>query len=461
VKQTNAAAASATANASTTIAQSGAPTTDAANSGSQGSDQSVISSQDVSAVAVVVQTGADNVSFVSAGELVSLDQTNAVASVAVAKAGFAAIQAVSQTQSGAGDGAIHRQGGVQEIDNLQSAFASARAVQSHTRNQSEISSKKHSVAKILAVVQINFAQAAALAQSFSSIAQNLTQVQVGGGKNQTQTADQWAVNLQVADASSEVAQTSAMNLNDVEIPARGLWNPALTQSNVVGVASQMKNTSSIEQAITQTASGPVTWIEYAEQNAKVVQTGTASALATNTGFNVAGWRGPVAPEPVSLPAPPTLEPLLTLAAPRAFAAQSTDELDQPVRPRGGTTGKAGSPRHPNRHLSGKPSTRRHGASSTGTRFAAGSTTVTSAPTSAPTRSTPRASTPHAPAPLLCTRALCRDGSQIGGTTRAPSMGAYAALARPFKLAAPGVGRLLDYAPTLGRSVDIAAFERPG
>jgi hypothetical protein len=41
------------------------------------------------------------------------------------------------------------------------------------------------------------------------------------------------------------------------------------------------------------------------------------------------------------------------------------------------------------------------------------------------------------------------------------MGAFAALTRPFKLAAPGVGRLLDYAPTLGRSVDIAAFERPG
>ncbi len=232
VKQTNAAAASATANATTTIAQTGAATTDAANSGSQAGDQSVISSQDVSAVAVVVQTGADNASFVSAGDLVSLDQTNAVASIAVAAAGFAAIQAVSQTQSGAGDGAIHRQGGAQEIDNLQSAFASARAVQSHTRNHSEISSKKHSVAKILAVVQINFAQAAALATSFSSITQNLTQVQVGGGKNQTQTADQWAVNVQVADASSEVAQTFAGNLNDVEIPARGLWNPALTQSNV-------------------------------------------------------------------------------------------------------------------------------------------------------------------------------------------------------------------------------------
>jgi len=59
------------------------------------------------------------------------------------------------------------------------------------------------------------------------------------------------------------------------------------------------------------------------------------------------------------------------------------------------------------------------------------------------------------------RALCRDGSQIGGTPRSPSSGAFADLTRPLKLAAPGVGRLLDYAPTLGRSVDIAAFERPG
>jgi hypothetical protein len=302
----------------------------------------------------------------------------------------------------------------------------------------------------------------------SSIAQNLTQVQVGGGRNQTQTADQWAVNIQIAEASSEVAQTSAVNLNDVEIPDRGLWNPALNQSNAVGVASQMNNISSIDQAITQAASGPVTWVESAEQSARIVQSGTASALGTNTGFNVAGWTGPMAPEETGLPAPTTLEPLQTISGARAFAAAPTaaDELDQPVRPSGGSVVGPATPRHPGRHVgqhvSGKPSKRGHGATSTGTRFAPGpGSTLISTPASAPTRSTPRASTPQAPGPQLCMRALCRDGSQIGGTPRSPSSGAFADLTRPFKLAAPGVGRLLGYAPTLGRSVDIAAFERPG
>jgi hypothetical protein len=472
VTQTNSAVASASANATTTIGQTAASTTDAANSGSQATDQSVISSQDVTAVAVVVQTGADNASFVSSDFVVTVDQTNAVASVAVARAGFTAIQAVSQTQSAAGDGALHRQGAVQEIDNLQSAFASARAVQSHSRNHSEVSSKKTSVTKILAVVQLNFAQAAALATSISSILQILTQVQVGGGANhnQTQTADQWAANIQVAEASSEVAQSFVGNIVDVDFPAGGLtnkspiWKTPLTQSNTVGVASQMTNTSSIEQAITQMASGPVTWIESAEQSAKVVQTGTASALATQPGrFNIVSWNGPITAAPTSQPAS-TLEPLQTVAAPRAFAAGQTADraVDDSVRPRGGAaTGTTGLPRHPNRHVSTKPSKGGHGASSDRTRFVVGSTTGAPMPSAAPERSTPRATTPHEPAPLICLRALCRDGLQLGGLTRSPSTGAFAALTRPFKLAAPGVGRLLDYAPTLGRSVDIAAFERPG
>jgi hypothetical protein len=469
VTQTNSAVASASANATTTIAQTGASTTDAANTGSQVSDQSVISSQDVSAVAVVVQTGADNASFVSSDFVVTVGQTNAIASVAVAKAGFTAIQAVLQSQSAAGDGALHRQGAVQEIDNLQTAFASARAAQSQSRNHSEISSKKTSVTKILAVVQLNFAQAAALATSMSWILQNLTQTQVGGGKNQTQTADQWAVNIQVAEASSEVAQSFVGNIVDIDFPAGGLtnksaiWNKPLIQSNTVGVASEMHNTSSIEQAITQMASGPVTWIESAEQSAKVIQTGTASALATQTGrFNVVRLTRPVAGAPTTQTGP-ALEPLQTLAATRAFApGQSADRaIEDSVRPRGGAaTGPGGLPRHPNRLVSTKPSRGGHGASSDRTRFVAGSTGAPT-PSAAPAQSTPRATTPHAPAPLICLRALCRDGLQLGGLTRSPSTGAFAALTRPFKLAAPGVGRLLDYAPTLGRSVDIAAFERPG
>jgi hypothetical protein len=49
----------------------------------------------------------------------------------------------------------------------------------------------------------------------------------------------------------------------------------------------------------------------------------------------------------------------------------------------------------------------------------------------------------------------------GGPAAGLSAAWFALQPRAFKLAAPGVGRLLDQAPALGRPVDIAPFERPG
>jgi hypothetical protein len=472
VTQSNVAAASASAEADTSIAQATQAATDFATSGAQLTDQSVVSTQVVMANATVDQTGAGNFSFVGSGVLTSVEQTNTVGSIAVATARFVVTQTVSQSQVAVNDGAVHQQVAGQGIDNLQSAFASARAAQAHSRNRNDISSKLRSLAPIGAIVQANSVLSAALATSKSSLTQTISQLQTGGGAKQIEIASQWAVNIQAADASAEVAQAFTGNVNDVDIPARGLFNPPLSQSNAVSALGQMTNMSSIEQEITQNESGAFNWIENADQTATIVQTGDASANAVQAGHvNIAGWNGPIAPEPTGTPGPisSSTTPLghlggSTVKLQSAFAVgQGAGDVSDAVKPSSsrGRSG-VGHPSTPRVHrtVGAKPYAGGSATSRTHVPFAA---TATAARTPATASSSTSASKPsRGPVPPWCSRAECQNGFQFGSApTRSPATGAFAAITRPFRLAAPGVGRLLDHAPTLGRSVDIAAFERPG
>jgi hypothetical protein len=215
----------------------------------------------------------------------------------------------------------------------------------------------------------------------------------------------------------------------------------------------MSNDARITQELSQTENGAfVTWTETAQQTASITQSGAAVASAEHAGIeNVAHWSGPVAAgvgsgegqagapatDAVAANEPSVTETVVPTGAtiPVSVSAPGRRELSRPWRDRASSR-----LRGPGRALVSAPAAPSRGRSTT-TALAAQATVV--AGTCAP---------------------FCRQGFGSGagsGAASAPSGAWYALQPRTEKLAAPGVGRLLEDAPALGQPVDTAPFERPG
>ncbi|OLE00086.1 MAG: hypothetical protein AUG91_05120 [Actinobacteria bacterium 13_1_20CM_4_69_9] len=400
IVQANDAVATANASASTDVEQQASQNAP----DSQATEQQIDLIQTADAEAVVDQAGASNSSVVTAGRLSSLEQWNLVSASATSTADFTARQTSSQSlQLTAGDVAAHQEGASQQITIVQTAGATARAAQAGAHNRTKIAARGRSEAPIGAISQSNAAGAWTLASSSAAVVQQITQHQLGEGADQFALAGQDATLIQDAQADAEVAQANLGNTSSVLIPAGGIFNPPISQSNDVHASAQMTNGAVVEQHISQSESGAfITWSATAEQTATVTQP----------------WGG-----------------TLPVATPTALPpAQSGLVLSAPPRSRSQT-----------------PST-----SSTSSSSAAG----TPRRMSAPAMSAPRA---DAAIDIGDCAPFCRGGISGGliGLAIGVSGAWYALRPRSYKLAAPGVGRLLDDAPALGRSVDIALFERPG
>jgi len=452
ITQTNDASATAVASASLSVQQQTSQETQ--NSGAVlSADQVVDVVQAADASSFVSQTAAANWSVVTAGEVSTLAQWNLVEASSTAQASFEAGQAISQSlQLTSGDLAEHRQTALQEIVVVQTADAGTRATQTRAHNRNVVASTAHSRAPTGPVSQANTAWVEAVAVSSASVSQRISQQQLGEGADQVAAAAQNATTLQDAQAGAEVAQADLGNTNDVLIPHGGLSNPALDQSNVVHASAQMTNDAAIDQKIVQSENGAfVVWNATAEQHATIIQSGDASASAAQAGIeNLAGWRGEIAgafagsgsvsdgmsATPVVLEeAPPgRIGTALPPTAGGVVAADATLELVSPPR----TPTPATAFRHSS---SGAPTL---GAPSSGVSI------------------TPRAAESRLEAGSCAPFCHTAYGSGLDGGPAAGLSGAWYALQpRAFKPAAPGVGRLLDDAPALGRPVDIAPFERPG
>jgi len=226
----------------------------------------------------------------------------------------------------------------------------------------------------------------------------------------------------------------------------------------VHASAQMTNSAVVEQHITQSESGAfITWSATAEQTATVIQSGDASASADQAGIeNVAGWTGPIA-TPFSAPASDAAG---VGAGPIGLLRSGISAgPGRAVLPPGGTlpvaTPAALPPARGGLVLSAPARSRSQTASTSASSAAAAPRHM-----SATAMSAPRA---DAAIDIGDCAPFCRGGISGGLTGLAIGVSGawYALRPRSYKLAAPGVGRLLDDAPALGRSVDIALFERPG
>lgn len=452
IVQSNAAVATANASASTDLEQQtrqNAPEL-------QGAGQQTDLIQSADADSVVDQTGAGNSSVITAGRPSSLEQWNLVSASSTSTAEFTAKQAISQSlQLTAGDVADHRESASQQITIVQTASAAARAAQAGAHNRTKIGARGHSEAPIGAITQSNTANVWTLAGSRAAVVQQVTQHQLGEGADQVALAGQDATLIQDAEADAEVAQANLGNTNSVLIPAGGIFNPPISQSNDVHASAQMTNGAVVEQDIAQSESGAfITWSATAEQAATVVQSGDASASADQAGIeNLAGWTGPIA------------TPFSAHSSDGAIVAAPLSRLIRSDAPRG--SGRAVLPvgrTMPVATPAALPPARGAVALSAPTRDRGGTASSSSAAVALRHVIAPAVSAPRAAAVDIGDCApFCRGGLSggIAGLAIGVSGAWYALQPRSFKLAAPGVGRLLDDAPALGRSVDIAPFERPG
>ena len=225
ITQTNSSAATATAIASFTQAQS-------AGDEPAGVVQVVSNSQRADAAAEAVQIRPTNVNVITAGVLDGLIQENTAEATASATVDLAVSQTATRTKDEAAAGAPASS--TQTVTSSQSAIADARAVQVDATNVNTVSSPAPSTAEIGRVEQQNTAGAEASAASTGSVAQNVSQSQTGEGPQEA-SASQTSASTQAATASAQASQTRVGNLNDVVIPVLGVSNPALAQSNSLAV----------------------------------------------------------------------------------------------------------------------------------------------------------------------------------------------------------------------------------
>jgi hypothetical protein len=412
--------------------------------------QGISSDQSAVATADAAQTRARNTSFVTAGRLEKLTQLNQAAAGASAGAFDTAVQRIEQSQAGTDDAALHALDAAQVIATVQSATAVSQTAQADAWNLNEIwSLVAGNQAVIGAVTQKNAAVTGAYAAVQSETSQTIGQSQTGGGAEQLATALQAALVTQNNTATAQVAQGTVINRTSIQIPWNGLWNPAITQSNVMSAVSLSTSQSGISQTIVQEQSGDIEWDAHAVQLAEVTQGGKALAGAEQIGReNLAGWNGVVASD--------------AAAGGSGYASQSTAASGTAASADGGLI--TGTP--PVLPIAGVL-----GGHVSSFSFSSGFAVLKRTPWAALLAGTSSA-TPPAAAPAV-------SGSATSGTEQyrhlllallgamSSTLGVFfgttpvAGLLALFMIAALGVGRLQYTAPALGRSADFARRERPG
>jgi hypothetical protein len=462
VIQTNSSAASATAGATFAQAQ------DAGSDAGQEVVQVVSSSQSAGAAAEAVQIRPANINVITAGVLDGLTQENTVEATASATVGLTASQTAARTSDEAAAGAPTSS--TQTISSSQSAIADAQAAQGNAENTNVVSSLAPSTAEIGRVEQQNAVSAGVFAGSTGSVAQDVSQSQAGEGP-QDAAASQTSTSAQAATASAQASQTNVGNVNDVVIPALGVFNPALAQSNSLTVDAAATNTSATRQTTIQASANSNTMVLLsleADQQAGVKQSGDAAAnQAQANRTNVAHWNEPVANQRAAderaVAVSPADEP--TAAVPQPVPA--SPRLSRVAAAEFGLVGPALKPGRVTHHSRRTPATRLlpHGSVPTS------STTVVAAsfPKRFPPAQVERQSTreqvaarPSQDPSLICP--TCGDTSLFGaieGAHTTGTAGVVATLTR-FRLFAPsGAGRVRHEAPALGSLVENAPLERPG
>ena len=292
-----------------------------------------------------------------------------------------------------------------------------------------------------------------------SVFQVVSQFQGGTGP-QSDLASQTAGASQVSTASAQTSQVHVGNVDWVVIPAFGIWNPSLSQSNSVGSYAFTSSSSAIGQTVNQAvtnSSDVVSFDLQASQDGKVIQSGFASsAQAQANRTNLAGWGGlVVVPQPQQFAAPPGIARTQTVVATQT-AISSPPSLMGFVLP---AVWPAGLPRVfptlPPGPLA-TPGVARYRSSEFGPRSQAGAVEVAAASGSP--------ATPEGPAPV-CEHS-CGIDLLFGaiGSARGAGSGSgdpVVALSQLFTFAPPGAGRVQLEASAPGAPAFISPFERPG
>ncbi len=265
--------------------------------------QQISASQLARAVSQGFQTAPSNLSVVSSGVLSGLSQSNSGSASSTASTDFRAAQTVSV---GADEALPTHASSAQSIANAQSVTADAQTVQTGVFNVSHISSYAPSPATIGMIGQSNSAASFAFGVTVDRVFQIVSQFQGGTGP-QSDTAAQTATVSQVSNASAQTSQTHVGNVDEMVIPAFGMWNPSLSQSNSVDSYAEASSSSvtsqTVNQAVTNT-SDSVSFDLQAEQDGSVTQSGTASSTQAQANrVNRAGWGGIAAAPQASAPAP--------------------------------------------------------------------------------------------------------------------------------------------------------------
>jgi hypothetical protein len=486
VAQSNEANATATATADLASVQTVDRTGTDDLAGDAAATQTLASAQNADAAARAEQVDVVNSSWVSAGTLDAITQANTIEAAAEASAALDAVQAIVQSrQRTTDDETALSLAAAQSIASSQDASADAEGVQNRVFNVSAVWSQAPSTAPIGAIGQSNEANAAAAAVVTGSVEQQIVQMQVEAGSVQTVAAAQSAANAQSADSSAGAAQSDVGNVNDVEIPAYGVFNPAVTTSNTASATSSMTDTSTFRQSALQAAAGEnIEWHEQAGQEAQVTQSGDSSASQAQAfRVNRTGWTGPIV-----FPSAPQAQ----ASAPEAEqAASEVSALAAPVvgetvafarrkpfwSPPGGTapTAKKAKPKLVVTTFGLRLATPAPAPMATpfiaslpslGAPPQAPAAAITFSDVHDPSFDGPDSAGGVAPVPGErgpCPQ--CKDGFLGGliiGSAQGPSSGGLFAALEPYRIfAAPGVGRPLPAAPALGLPVDLAPPERPG
>jgi hypothetical protein len=475
----------------------------AGEAGAAADDQTVSSSQSATANAFAEQIRPENSALIAAGVLETLSQENEAVATAAASVAFDVLQSLTREVGAADDGALHEATATQQVTNSQAALASAAAQQTDTFNATEIWSRATTPALIHSIDQRNVAEATAVAAADGSATQAVSQAIVPAGAEQTADAVQTISNSQAATASAAATQVRVGNDVDIEIPAYGIYNPAITQSNEAAASAAAYNTSQIGQDSLQVAgSEGYEWHLAVTQEAVVEQSGVAEdGLAQVDRVNRAGWTGPIAtpvqPSPLvtgtpqGAPETSAQEPATTASSePRSLASVSgvlhafrlpKAKAKAKARPRAHAPRVAHRPVHaaapharPVAHKSSKTKTKQtplHRSSlpafgaSTRLPSLAASTWVSFYTESNPTRGSVIRSSGGAPTQREPGCARCDGGISLlgfgSGANGNGFAGAVAALTSRYRFAVPGVGRPQSSASALGRSVDASPIELPG
>ena len=418
--------------------------------------QQITASQLSQALAQASQTKPVNVSVVSSGILSGLAQSNGATASARASADLEASQTVAV---GADGPLLNPAASMQSVASSQSATASAQTAQTGAFNANQISSLEPSSATIGTIVQANSATSAAFADAAANFVQVVSQFQGGTGL-QSDNALQTAAASQVSAASAQTSQAQLGNLNEVLIPAFGISNPSLSQSNGIGSFAQTSSSSAVQQTVNQavaTSSDTVSFDLQASQDGSVIQSGLASsAQAQANRLNLAGWGGLVtAPQPQLFSAPPGTGQIVQTQTVIGSASPTMWFALPPVVPGGLRPSVVTLKRSPRITPLVGPESQTFGSDEFGVRSQAGASEVAAA--SGPP-------SPDGPAPVC--EQHCGIDLLFGAIGSARGVGSgsgdgMAALTRYYLFAPPGAGWVQAEEPAPGAPAFTSPIERPG